>query len=173
MENAEAVFNVLLSRRSVRQFLPEPVSRATLEKIVLAGIEAPTGCNEQLKQFIIVDDPAVMDKLRVVSKALTGAPAAIVILIDPKPTPYAEFWIQDASAAMQNMLLAAVAMGLGGCWVEGAVRRFEKDLCAVLNVPYNLRLWSLTPIGRPAIQPERPDKPSLAEVTHYNHFGMK
>jgi len=103
--------------------------------------------------------------------ALTGAPAAIVLLIEPKGTPYGEFWVQDASAAMENMLLAAVALGLAGCWVEGQIRRCEDRLRAVLGVPDNLRLWSLMPVGKPAVSPDRPPKPDVSEVAHYNHFG--
>ena len=164
-------FEVVNARRSVRNYLPEPVEREALEKIVSAGVEAPTGCNAQLKQYIIVDSPAVMEKIRFVSKALTGAPAAIVLLVEPKATPYGEFWIQDASAAMENMLLAAVALGYAGCWVEGQMRRCEEKLRQVLEVPENLRVWSLMPVGKPVAVPARPAKPTLAEAAHYNRFG--
>jgi nitroreductase len=142
-----------------------------LERIVSAGIEAPTGCNAQLKQYVIVDSPAMMEKIRFVSKALTGAPAAIVLLVEPEATPYGEFWVQDASAAMENMLLAAVALGYAGCWIEGQMRRCEERLRQVLQVPENLRVWSLMPVGRPAAAPSRPEKSTLAEVAHYNRFG--
>ncbi len=166
-------FSVVNSRRSVRQYVDEPVPREVLERIVASGVEAPSGCNMQLRQYIIVDDPAVMAQLRGVSKAITGAPAAVVLVIDPSASPYGEFWVQDASAAMQNMLLAAVALGYGGCWVEGAVRGAEGQLRSILGVPENLRIWSLTPIGRPAAVPPRPTKPTSSEITHYNKFGSR
>jgi len=164
-------FSVVESRRSVRKYQSQPVGRDVLERIVQAGIEAPTGCNFQLKQYVIVDDPKLMDELRFVSKAMTGAPAAIVLLIEPKATPYGEFWIQDASAAMENMLLAAVALGFAGCWIEGNVRPHEEKLRKILNVPEHLRVWALTPIGKAGIDPKRPPKPELDQVTHYNTFG--
>lgn len=163
-------FNVVHSRRSVRQFLPTPVARADLNQIVQAGIEAPSGCNEQLRQYVVVDDPAVLDRFRPLSKALANAPAAIVLLIDPKPTQYGEFWIQDASAAMENMLLAAVALGYAGCWVEGPMRRKEGELREILGVPESLRVWSILSVGKAAVMPERPLKPSLQEATHYNRY---
>ena len=164
-------FEIVNARRSVREYLPDPVGRDVLERIVAAGIEAPTGCNAQLKQYVIVDSSAVMETIRFASKALTGAPAAIVLLVEPKPTPYGEFWIQDVSAAMENMLLAAVALGYAGCWVEGQIRRCEDKLRRILEVPESLRVWSLMPVGKPAAAPARPPKPEMPEVTHYNRFG--
>jgi len=164
-------FEVVRARRSVRKYGPDPVGRDVLKKIVAAGIEAPSGANMQLRQYVIVDDPAVMERIRPVSPALTGAPAAIVLLVEPKPTRFGEFWIQDASAAMQNMLLAAVALGCAACWVEGAIRRCEDDLRELLAVPDHLRVWSLMPVGLPAESPPRPSKSAPDEVTHYNRFA--
>jgi len=142
-----------------------------LEKIVAAGVEAPSGCNMQLRQYVIVDDPAVMEQIRPFSGAMADAPAAIVLLVDPKGTRFGEFWVQDASAAMENMLLAAVALGYGACWVEGALRRCEDELRRILGVPEHLRIWSLLPVGKPAGQPTRPPKPEPGEISHYNRFG--
>jgi len=166
-------FDVVNARRSVRKFLPGPVPRADLERIVAAGVEAPSGCNLQLRQYVIVDDPAVVEKIRPMSKALAGAPAIIVVLVEPTGTKYGEFWVQDASAAIENMLLAAVALGYASCWVEGQVRRREDDLRKLLGVPEPLRVWSLMPVGRPAETPSRPPKPDPADITHHNAFGRR
>ncbi len=163
-------FDVINSRRSVRQYTSEPVPRAVLDRIVQAGIEAPTGCNAQFKQYIIVDDPAVMAKLDSVSKAMTGATAAVVLVVDPKPTPHGEFWQQDAAAAMENMLLAIVALGYAGCWIEGAIRRQESYVKGVLGVPEALRVIALTPVGKPAVAAKRPEKPQFKDVVRYNRF---
>lgn len=168
---AESVFWAINARRSVRKFTPEPVPRDVVERIVAAGVEAPSGCNMQLRQYIIIDDPAVMDKIRPASTALATAPAAIVILMEPKGTKYGEFWMQDASAAMENMLLAAVALGYAACWVEGAVRPSEDFLRSALGVPQHLRVWSLLPVGKAAEEPKRPPKGDPAKITHYNAFS--
>lgn len=170
------LFEAINKRRSIRKYLDTPVAREDLEKIVAAGVEAPSGCNLQLRQYIIVDDPAVMDQLRPASNAIGNAPAAIVVIIDPKASPYGEYWIQDASAAMENMLLAAEALGYGGCWIEGPLRSVpenEDRYREILGVPEKLRVWCLTPIGRPAEEATRPPKPSAADVTFYNRFGSK
>ena len=164
-------FEIVNTRRSVREYLADPVPREVLERIVATGAEAPTGCNMQAKQYVIVDDPVVMEQLRTTSTAMTGAPAAIVLLVDPKPTKFGEFWVQDCSAAMENMLLAAVALGYAACWVEGAVRSHEEEIRRLLDVPESLRVQALLPVGRPAVDPARPPKPDPADVTHYNRFS--
>lgn len=166
------LFDAINTRRSVRKYTNQPVGRDVLAKIVAAGAEAPSGCNVQGKQYVIVDDPDLMAKIRPMSPALTGAQAAIVLLMDPIGTKYGDFWVQDASAAMQNMLLAAVGLGYGACWVEGQVRGHEDELHEMLGVPENLRIWSLLPVGVPAGPSKRPPKPLPAEVTHTNRFGQ-
>ncbi len=161
-------YSVVNQRRSVRKFEPDPVPREVLERIVRTGIEAPSGCNMQLRHYVIVDDPELMDRLRSASPALQGAPAAIFVVMDPQATPYGEFWMQDASAAIENMLLAAVAEGYASCWIEGQVRRTEEQLRPLLNVPAPLRIWAILPIGRAAVQPERPAKSPYEDVVHVN-----
>lgn len=169
MDALEAIY----SRRSVRSFRSEPVPRDVLERIVAAGIEAPSGCNMQLRQYIIIDDEATMAELREVSPALTGAPAAIVVVMDPRGTQYGEFWIQDASAAIENMLLAAVAEGYASCWIEGQVRRGEEQLARLLEVPEELNVWAILPIGLAEGEARRPKKSEFHEVVYYNRFGTR
>lgn len=166
-------FEVVNTRRSVRDYLAEAVPRDALERIVAAGVEAPTGCNMQAKEYVIVDDPELLERIRPFSPALKGAPALIVLLIEPKATRFGEFWMQDASAAMENMLLAAVALGYAACWVEGQVRPHEEELHEMLAVPERFRIWSLLPVGKPAKPAKRPPKPQPEEVTHHNRFEQK
>ncbi len=164
------VFEAIESRRSIRRYRPDAVSRDDMLKIVAAGVEAPSGCNVQGKQFVAIDDPAVMGRIREFSRALSTAPAAIAIVMDPKGTKFGEFWVQDASAAMQNMLLAAVDLGYGACWIEGAIRRCEEPFREILGVPDSLRVWSVMSLGTPAESPNRPPKPQAMDVIHYNRF---
>ena len=163
------LYDAINARRSVRSYTSDAVDPEALKRITQAGIEAPTGCNMQLRQFIIVDDADVIAKLDELG-VTKGAPAAVVILMDPQGTPYGEFWVQDASATMENMLLATVAEGLGACWIEGQVTPREPELRKVLNVPENLRVWSIMCVGHPTKQPARPAKPDFAEIVHFNRF---
>jgi nitroreductase len=164
-------FSVVASRRSVRRVLPEPVPREALQKIVAAGIEAPSGMNSQRRHYIIVDDPAVLERMSPVSKALDQAPAAVVLVMDLTPSSRGDFHIQDASAAIENMLLAAVAQGYASCWVEGAVHAQEPYLRKLLGVPDEFRVWAVLPVGKPAEDPPRPAKSDPAQVTRYNRFA--
>ncbi len=164
------LFDAIYERRSVRNFVPEPVPYDDLEKIVQAGIEAPSGCNMQLRQYIIIDDPAVVEQLRGFSMALATCPAVIVLVMDPQTTKFGEFWVQDASAAIENMLLAATALGYGTCWVEGALRRHEEQAREILGVPETLRVWAMVPVGRAADKPPRPPKSDPDDVVHHNAF---
>ena len=164
------LFKAIETRRSVRRFKPQPVPRADLEKLVAAAIEAPSGCNLQLRQYIIVDSPDVLADLRRLRGVTETAPAAIVLLMEPKGSEWGEFWIQDASAAMENMLLAAVAMGYGAVWIEGALRANEDALREALGVGDGLRVWAIMPVGQADEQPDRRPKSAFADVTHYNGF---
>ena len=164
-------YDVVKNRRSVRRFTDEPVPRDVLERIVQAGIDAPSGLKLQNRQFVIVDDPGVLGKMRPMSNAMETSPGMIVLLMDPKATKYGEFWVQDASAAMENMLLAAVAEGYGACWVEGGMRPHQETIRKLLDVPASLHVWSLVSLGKAAQDPPRPPKSQLADVLHYNHFG--
>jgi nitroreductase len=165
------LFDAISRRRSIRRFLSEPVPREDLDRIARAGIEAPSGCNMQLRQYILIDDARILDQLRPFSKALETCPAAVAIVIDPKATKFGEFWLQDASAAVENMLLAATARGYGACWVEGALRRHDEELNRVLAVQPPLRVQAILPIGKPAEQPDRPPKSDPTDVIHVNTFG--
>lgn len=164
------LYEAINVRRSIRSYTDDPVSQDALQRIVQAGIEAPTGCNMQLRQFIIVDDADVIGRLAKLGVS-KGAPAVVVILMDPQGTPYGEFWVQDASATMENMLLAAVAEGLGACWVEGQVTPKEPQLRKILGVPQGLRVWSVMAVGTPTAQPGRPPKPDFDQIVHFNRFG--
>jgi nitroreductase len=165
------VFEAIGDRRSVRKFLSEPVPRADLDRIVRAGIEAPSGCNMQLRRYVIVDDPGVVEQLRPLGGAMAECPAVIVVVMQPATSEFGEYWVQDASAAIENMLLAATALGYGTCWIEGALRRHEDEARKILGVDEALRVWAMIPIGRPAEQPPRPPKSIPADVIRYNAFG--
>ena len=164
-------FDVVRARRSTRSFRSDPLGRELLTRVVEAGHAAPSGCNAQLRHFVVIDAAELLAPLRGLSRALAEAPAVIALLVEPRGTAHGEYWVQDAAAAMENMLLAATALGLGACWVEGSRSRFEPLLRDLLGVPAHLRVWSLLPLGRPARTPPRPPRPPLAEVLHFDRFA--
>ena len=106
------------TRRTVRHFLNEPVSAETLETLCRAAMCAPSACNKQMWQFVVVTERADLDAMAAFlpsAKMLAQAPAAIVVCGEPAED-FGFYWQQDCAAATQNLLLAAHSLGLGACW---------------------------------------------------------
>jgi nitroreductase len=102
-------------RRSVREYTGDPIPRKDLETIVDAGRLAATGSNKQPWDFIVVTEREMIDKLKVASKWMEKAGAIIAVVMDPS----SRWWVEDGSAAVENMLIASTALGYGSCWLEG------------------------------------------------------
>jgi len=152
-------------RRSIRSFTGEPVPREDLEKIVDAGRLAASGHNRQPWDFIVVTDRKMIDKLKIAAQWMDKAGAIVAVVLDPS----AEFWLEDGSAAVENMLIASTALGYGSCWLEGDTLPLEQKLKAILGVPEDRRLLTLVPIGVPAESPTKQKKP-LEEVIHWEKW---
>jgi nitroreductase len=161
MEALEAIRR----RRSIRRFTGAPVSRADLQAIVDAGRLAATGSNRQPWDFIVVTEPATVERLAVADRWLAEAKAVIVVVMDPT----SRWWVEDGSAAIENMLIACTAMGYGACWVEGDALPHEGEFKALLNIPAEKRILTLLPIGVPAEAPERKKK-ALKDVLHWEKY---
>lgn len=117
----EAVITNIMTRTSVRRFTPRPISADTLETIVKAGMAAPTAVNKQPWEFVVVTERAVLDSIMAVHpySNLQTATAAIIVCGNMEKTLDGEgrqYWVQDCSAASENILLAAHAFGLGAVW---------------------------------------------------------
>lgn len=146
--------DLIASRHSYRgKYLPTPVPREHLAAIMEAGLQAPSGCNKQTTSLIGVDDPELIKKLHTVIRppAGDGAPAMICVL-GQKTIAYRDkcFWVQDYAAAIENMLLAAVALGYQSCWYEGHVTdtdRIGYQMAKILGVPDDYELVCFLPIG--------------------------
>ena len=155
-------------RRSVRKYTGQSIPRADLETIVDAGRLAATGGNRQPWDFIVVTDRELIDQLKVAAEWMSQAGAIIAVVLDPST----RWWIEDGSAAIENMLLAATALGYGSCWLEGWTLPHEGEFKDLLQVPEDRRLLTLIPIGVPVEWPSR-HKRALEEVIHWNLYGRK
>ncbi|MBC7327417.1 nitroreductase family protein [bacterium] len=161
------VFEAIRKRRSVRLFQNTSVPLEDLLKIVDAGRLAPSGSNLQRREFIIITDRATLFRLNEVQPVFdTGA--AIGVIVDQ--TRWA---VEDASAAVENILLAATALGYGSCWIEGTLIPREEEVKELLNIPKEKRLFALIPIGIPLTSGEQAPKRPLEEITHLNRYGNK
>ena len=158
------VFEAIARRYSYRgDFTDAPVPREDLIKIVLAGIHAPSGKNEQTTSFVIVDDAELLRRIaEIVDKPVCNtAKAMIACVIDPRPVlNNISFAVEDCSTAVENMLLAVTALGYATVWLDGVLRR--DDIAArigrLLGVPEGKAVRILLPLGvaaEPGTQKER------------------
>jgi nitroreductase len=153
------------TRRSIRNFTGDPIPRQDLETLIDAARLAPSGHNEQPWDFIVVTDRAMIDQLKVAAGWMEKAGAIIAVVLDPS----SRWWLEDGSAAIQNILLAAHALGYGACWLEGYTLPLEAKFKTLLGVPEDKRLLTLIPIGVPKERPEKEKKP-LSAVLHWETF---
>jgi nitroreductase len=171
------VFEAIRGRRSIRAFKPDPLKEGDLEKILRAGISAPSAGNCQPWEFVVVRDQKI--KQRLVRAALgqsfiAEAPVVVVVCANVPRTARrygrrgAELYcIQDTAAAIQNMHLAAYALGYGTCWI-GA---FDEDAAAeAVQTPPDVRPLAIIPIGKPAEKPAPTPRLPLSRVVRENKF---
>ena len=153
------------TRRSIRNFTGDPIPRQDLEALIDAARLAPSGHNEQPWDFIVVTDRAMIDQLKIAAGWMEKAGAIIAVVLDPS----SRWWLEDGSAAIQNILLAAHALGYGACWLEGYTLPLEAKFKTLLGVPEDKRLLTLIPVGVPKERPEK-EKKSLSAVLHWETF---
>ncbi len=155
------------TRRSIRKYKPDKIEKEIIEDIIDCARLAPTANNIQPWEFIVVDNKEIKDQLAEITdygKFIKEAPVCIVVFC--KDTKY---YLEDGSAATQNILLAANAYGLGTCWVAGDKKPYADKIRKLLNVPEGYKLISLISMGYPAEKPS-PPKRALNEVLHWNSF---
>ena len=152
-------------RRSVRKYTGDPIPQEDLEKIVDAGRLAASGNNRQPWDFIVITDRGMIDQLKIAARWMEKAAAIIAVVLDPS----SRWWIEDGSAAVENMLIASTALGYGSCWLEGYTLPREEEFKALLDIPEEKRLLTLVPIGVPAEWPTREKNP-LEEVIHWERY---
>lgn len=149
------VLDIFYKRRSIRKFTEEPVSREVLTNLLKAGMAGPSAMNAKPWEFVVVTEKETMDKFRRgLMFAKMKAPAAICVLGSKRKQGNKagdQFWVQDCSAATENILLAAVALGLGAVWIGiHPVFLFERQVKSILNLPKGVTPLSLIFIGHPA-----------------------
>jgi nitroreductase len=129
---------------------------------------AATARNEQPWEFIAVTDAQALGKIAAATDygRFIGAAKACIALFC-KDTKY---YLEDGSAATQNMLVAAAALGLGACWVAGDKKAYGEQVKSLLSVPPEYRLVSLVPLGFPAGAAPHPQKRRLQECLHWEKF---
>ena len=148
MNKAKIVFDAILARRSVRRFIADkPVEKWKVTKLLEAAMAAPSACNTQPWEFIVVSEQDRMDKLR---ESMDGnnrfnAPMAVITCANPSYIPWeGSGWMIDCSAAVENMLIAAAAMGLASVWIGLSN---EEILREAFDIPNNIQILCTVYIG--------------------------
>ena len=175
-DGSEAVLNTILKRTSIRSYKNKPVEKEEIEKLLRAGMAAPTAMNKQPWHFVVVTDKGQLQKLSEANPyaaMAAKAPLAIVVCGDMNKAAEGnarEFWIQDCSAATENILLATTGMGLGAVWT-GTYPSKERcaDVAKVLGLPESLIPLNTIVIGYPDADVSPKDKWNTENIS-YNTY---
>ncbi|HPU00365.1 MAG: nitroreductase [Firmicutes bacterium] len=172
------LYEALEGRRSIRKYTADPVPDETLQKLLQAARLAPSWKNGQCWRFIVVRDPSRKQQLSAslpdgnpCKRAIAEAPVVIVLCADPHASGHQDgkdYYLLDAGLAMQQLMLAAHAEGLGTCWVALFDEAAARPAC---HVPEPYRIVALTPLGVPAHQPSPRPRRELKEIVFAEEWG--
>ncbi len=169
----QQVFDAIFGRRSVRAYVEDrEVEPAKIRRLLEAAMAAPSACNLQPWEFIVVTDP---ERVHAIKGSIArwgdyNAPLIIVVCGDPDRIPWdGDHGVLDCAAAIENMLIAAPALGLGGVWIGGFDRRAIRDL---LNIPEPVVPVGVVYLGYPAEQHE-PRTKYLDEAVHWQVYDAE
>lgn len=164
------VLENIFARKSVRKYLAKPVEKEKTDLLLKAGMAAPTGKDTRPWEFVVVTDRAILDSMAAAlpyARMLKEAPMAIVVCGD---TTKSSYWYLDCSAATENILLAAEALGLGAVWT--ATYPYEDRMAVVkeeTGLPDHILSLCVIPVGYPAI-PHSPKNKWNESKVHYNRW---
>lgn len=153
----------LLKRRSIRKFTEEPVSEEMIEELLHAAMSGPSACNKKPWDFYVVSNKEVLKELQSASKfTKMTAPLAMIVcgnLSKALPLGMAEYWIQDCSAATENILLRVTDLGLGAVWCGiHPQKRAVQKVREILGMKDKMVPLNIILIGHPAEEPEARDQ---------------
>ena len=174
----KSAVNTIEARRSYRgTYLQEEVPEVDLKTIARAGINAPSGCNKQTTDVIIVNDPEVLARVKAqIDPPVAGTAPAMIIVLSKRINAYRDrcFAVQDYSAAIENMLLAIVELGYQSCWYEGHITdddRICDKIASVQNVPKGYDVVCILPVGKAADEVHSPSKKPFSERVRFNRWS--
>ena len=145
------MLELIKKRRSVRKYTAAPVSDSDVKTLLEAAMAAPSADNSQPWEFVVVRQEGLRHQLAQThpwSRMCSGAPVVFVVCAHERRSSH---WVEDASAATENMLLATAGLDLGAVWVGVYPNsRYERHVRQVLEIPSSLRVLCLVPVGHPA-----------------------
>lgn len=169
-------FEAVEKRFSFRgTYADKSVPEKDIRKILDAGIRAPSGCNGQTSSFIVVTDKKTLEKIAAVidKPCVHTAPVIIAVLTEKvEVIPGRSFEIEDYGACVENILLAATALGYASLWLDGYTQSGTNSarLAEILGVPSNLTVRTILPVGIPSEQGTQRERKSFNERVRYEHY---
>lgn len=143
----------LMSRRSIRRYTTQPVSDSQVDVLLRAAMAAPSAGNAQPWRFVVVTDRHQLEALSAAtpySGMIAEAPLAIVVCADTSVEKHPGYWVQDCSAAVQNTLVAAHAIGLGAVWIGvHPVTERVANVASICSVPQGVEVLAMIAVGHP------------------------
>ncbi|MBI5245075.1 MAG: nitroreductase family protein [Elusimicrobia bacterium] len=160
----------LKKRRSVRDYADRPIAKKVLEEIIDCARFAPTACNVQPWEFVVVTEREALEKIARLcnyGKFIAEAGACVLVLCEDT-----KYYLEDGAAATENILLAAAHFGIGSCWVAGDKKPYCKDILKLAGAPAKYKLVSVLALGYPKSAGEfrLADKRPLKELLHWEKF---
>jgi nitroreductase len=141
----------IINRRSVRSYRDDAVTEEQIEQILRAAMAAPSAGNQQPWEYVVVTDRELLEKIITIhpyAKMLLEAPAAIIVCGNMSREKHKDFWIQDCSAAVQNMLLEATHQGLGSVWLGVYPRQDRVDgIKKLFTLPEQIIPFAVVALG--------------------------
>jgi len=164
-----SLIDTILTRRSIRRYETKDVPEEVLQQILEAGRQAPSAANRQPIRFVIVNDHDILENLcdNLLTRFVKYAPVAIVGCADTKSLLTGKWAVVDTTIAMQNMVIAAWALGVGSCWIGACNEEKVKEL---LKIPNKWRVVALITFGYPAEQSKPRKKKLVEELFSFNSF---
>ena len=164
-----SLLDLILSRRSIRSYENKDISEEVMRQVLEAGRLAPSAANRQPTHFVVVNDHEILKTLcdSIFSRFVKSAPIAIVGCADIKSLLTGKWAVVDATIAMQNMVIAAWALGIGSCWIGSCNEEKVKEL---LKIPEKWKVVALITLGYPAEQPKPRKKKSFEDMFSFNSF---
>ena len=178
MDNTDrSLIELLQDRRSIRRYTDRKIDRDTLEKIVEAGLFAPSSYGQNPVEFVVIEDTATLHAVAackaIGAPSVRNASAAIIVAVD---TSKGELWVEDASVAAGYILLGAENYGVGACWNQihlrdGKQYTASREICEIVGMPSTFEVVAVIALGYPA---EHKSPRTLEEMNpariHFNHY---
>lgn len=155
-------------RASVRAYKSDPIPREVLQDLVDCGRRAPSAIAIHPWHFVVITQREALRNLAALTDYgtfIADAPACIVVFCED-----CKYYLEDGCAAVENILIAAVAHGLGSCWIAGDKKDYAAEVRDMLGAPVTQRLIALLPVGYPQSAPTPKHKPELSEVLHWERY---